>query len=241
MHWIATGFLAAMTVGMLLNTWAVARFGSRRAFLLAMAIFIIASLVGGVSNSFGLLVLARVVQGVMAGMIQPHAMITIFQVFPLHKRGQAMGIYGMGVILGHAIAPALGGVLVDAWSWRAVSTGPAQHRRWRTPQRTVARRFTCVHQRKRLRLDGQAGSQRHWASDGRCARALARRASNDVAGSLLFTALLGGPLLLGLFALWQRRCWLPLICSICACSGRPSPAASCCPSSWAPACSAPPI
>ncbi|HAJ41217.1 MAG TPA: MFS transporter, partial [Alcanivorax sp.] len=59
-----------------------ARFGSRRAFLLAMAIFIIASLVGGVSNSFGLLVLARVVQGVTAGMIQPHAMITIFQVFP---------------------------------------------------------------------------------------------------------------------------------------------------------------
>jgi EmrB/QacA subfamily drug resistance transporter len=47
-------------------------------------------------------------------------MITIFQVFPLNRRGQAMGIYGLGVVLGPAIAPAIGGVLVDTLSWRAV-------------------------------------------------------------------------------------------------------------------------
>lgn len=206
-HWIATGFLAAMTVGMLLNAWAVARFGSRRAFLLAMAIFIIASLVGGVSNSFGLLVLARVVQGVTAGMIQPHAMITIFQVFPLHKRGQAMGIYGMGVILGPAIAPALGGVLVDAWSWRAVFfvVLPAC-----LLAMVIAGRFLPDHREDEApRLD--------WAglillSLGLVATlwALASGLRRGWLDPLLFSALLGGPLLLGLFALWQRRCPNPL-------------------------------
>lgn len=205
-HWIATGFLAAMTVGMLLNAWAVARFGSRRAFLLAMAIFIIASLVGGVSNSFGLLVLARVVQGVMAGMIQPHAMITIFQVFPLHKRGQAMGIYGMGVILGPAMAPALGGVLVDAWSWRAVffvvlpacliAMGMAARylpgRHGRVP--TLDRRGLA------LLAVGLLASL--WAlASGH------RRGWTDPAE---LTALIGGPLTLTLFALWEKRCPQPL-------------------------------
>ncbi|MES1952830.1 drug resistance MFS transporter, drug:H+ antiporter-1 [Salinisphaera sp. S4-8] len=118
-HWLATGFLAAMTVGMLLNAWAAARFGSRGAFALAMGGFILASLVGGFSGDFAVLVAARVGQGLTAGMIQPHALVAIFQVFPVHRRGQAMGIYGMGVILGPAIAPALGGVLVDSFSWRA--------------------------------------------------------------------------------------------------------------------------
>ncbi|MES1933881.1 drug resistance MFS transporter, drug:H+ antiporter-1 [Salinisphaera shabanensis T35B1] len=118
-HWLATGFLAAMTVGMLLNAWAAARFGSRGAFVLAMGGFILASLIGGLSGDFTVLVAARVGQGLTAGMIQPHALVAIFQVFPVHRRGQAMGIYGMGVILGPAIAPALGGVLVDSFSWRA--------------------------------------------------------------------------------------------------------------------------
>ncbi|WP_290538774.1 DHA2 family efflux MFS transporter permease subunit [Alcanivorax sp.] len=119
-HWLATGFLAAMTVGMLLNAWCAQRFGARGAYLLAMGLFIAVSLVGAVSDQFPLLVAARVGQGLLAGLIQPLAMITIFQVFPYNRRGQAMGIYGLGVVLGPAIAPAIGGVLVDTLSWRAV-------------------------------------------------------------------------------------------------------------------------
>lgn len=119
-HWLATGFLAAMTVGMLLNAWCTQRFGARGAYLLAMGLFVVVSVIGAVSEHFPLLVAARVGQGLLAGLIQPLAMITIFQVFPLNRRGQAMGIYGLGVVLGPAIAPAIGGVLVDTLSWRAV-------------------------------------------------------------------------------------------------------------------------
>ncbi|MDF1724377.1 MAG: DHA2 family efflux MFS transporter permease subunit [Alcanivorax sp.] len=119
-HWLATGFLAAMTVGMLLNAWCAQRFGARGAYLLAMGLFIVVSIIGAVSEQFPLLVAARIGQGLLAGLVQPLAMITIFQVFPLNRRGQAMGIYGLGVVLGPAIAPAIGGVLVDTLSWRAV-------------------------------------------------------------------------------------------------------------------------
>ncbi|MBL7249361.1 MDR family MFS transporter [Alloalcanivorax sp. C16-2] len=206
-HWLATGFLAAMTVGMLLNAWAVARFGSRRAFLLAMGIFIVASLVGGFADSFTVLVLARVVQGVMAGMIQPLAMITIFQVFPLHKRGQAMGIYGMGVILGPAIAPALGGVLVDAWSWRATFfvVLPAC-----ALAMALGRAFLPDHREADApRLD--------WAglallSLGLTATlwAMASGLRRGWLEPLLLSALVGGPLLLIVFVLWQRRAPHPL-------------------------------
>lgn len=207
-HWIATGFLAAMTVGMLLNAWAVARFGSRRAFLLAMAVFMVASLVGGVSDSFFLLVFARVLQGVMAGVIQPHAMITIFQVFPLHKRGQAMGIYGMGVVFGPAIAPALGGVLVDVWSWRAtfLVVLPA----CAVAFGLAARFLPDQRQQQSTRLD--------WLgllllSLGLVATlwALASGLRRGWLDSLLLTALLGGPLVLLLFVFWQWRARYPLI------------------------------
>lgn len=108
-HWLATGFLAAMTVGMLLNAWCAQRFGARGAYLLAMGLFIVVSIIGSVSEQFPLLVAARIGQGLLAGLVQPLAMITIFQVFPLNRRGQAMGIYGLGVVLGPAIAPAIGG------------------------------------------------------------------------------------------------------------------------------------
>ncbi|MBF5057992.1 EmrB/QacA family drug resistance transporter [Alcanivorax sp. 521-1] len=206
-HWLATGFLAAMTVGMLLNAWAVARFGSRGAYLIALGVFIAASLLGGFADSFVVLVLARVLQGVMAGLIQPLAMITIFQVFPLHKRGQAMGIYGMGVILGPAIAPALGGVLVDAWSWRATFfvVLPAC-----AVAMLLARAFLPDHREERAPpLD--------WAGLGLLSLGLTATlwalASGLRRGWLepwLLAALIGGPLLLVAFVLWQRRARHPL-------------------------------
>ncbi len=60
------------------------------------------------------------VQGAGAGLMMPLAMVIIFQVFPTHRRGTAMGIYAVGVVLAPALGPALGGWLVDNFSWRYV-------------------------------------------------------------------------------------------------------------------------
>lgn len=119
-QWLSTGYLAAMTACMLANAWALHAFGMRATYVGAMAIFIIASVLGALSPSEDLVIVSRVAQGAMAGIIQPLAMTVIFRVFPPHQRGLGMGIYGLGVVLGPAVGPAIGGVLVDWFSWRAV-------------------------------------------------------------------------------------------------------------------------
>lgn len=119
-QWLSTAFLAAMTTAMLVAAWAVEAYGQRNTYLGALAIFIAASVVGGLAPDPVVLILARVVQGAMAGIVQPLAMVTIFRVFPPTERGLGVGIYGLGVILSPALGPSLGGVLVDTLSWRAV-------------------------------------------------------------------------------------------------------------------------
>ncbi len=117
---ISTGFLAAMTGTMLLNAWMVDTFGQRSTFMLAVAVFIVASVMGGLAPTGNVLILARILQGGAAGILQPLAMQVIFQVFPPEKRGSAMGIYGIGVVLAPALGPTLGGILIDNFSWRYV-------------------------------------------------------------------------------------------------------------------------
>lgn len=119
-QWLSTGFLAAMAAFMLVSAWALQAFGMKAAYIGCLAVFMMASVLGGVSPHENLVILSRVIQGAMAGVIQPLAMTIIFQVFPERQRGLGMGIYGLGVILGPAVGPAIGGVLVDWLSWRAV-------------------------------------------------------------------------------------------------------------------------
>ncbi len=119
-QWIATGFLAAMTATMLLADWTDHAFGIRPTMNAAMGVFMIGSVVGGLAPNETVLTLARVVQGAAAGIVQPLAMIMLFKVFPPDKRGAAMGIYGVGIVLAPALGPWVGGVLMDAFDWRSV-------------------------------------------------------------------------------------------------------------------------
>lgn len=117
---ISTGFLAAMTGTMLLNAWLLDSFGQRATFSVTLLLFIAASVMGGLAPAEPVLVLARVLQGAAAGILQPLAMVVIFQVFPPAQRGSAMGIYGIGVVLAPALGPTIGGLMVDSLSWRYV-------------------------------------------------------------------------------------------------------------------------
>jgi len=123
-HWLATGFIAAMTTTMLTSSWLLDHFGLRITLGTAMALFSVVSVLGGFADSPELLILARIAQGALAGLMQPMGMYLVFRIFPRERRGRAMGIYGMGVILAPALGPVLGGFLVDELDWRYVMFAP---------------------------------------------------------------------------------------------------------------------
>ena len=119
-QWMSTGYLAASTVTMLLSAWTIEKYGMARTFHLAMGMFLVGSVLGGVATSSEVVIAARIIQGAASGIIMPLSMLVIFQVFPEDRRGSAMGIYSVGVVLAPAIAPALGGWLIDTFNWRYV-------------------------------------------------------------------------------------------------------------------------
>ncbi|HET7158336.1 MAG TPA: MFS transporter, partial [Burkholderiales bacterium] len=88
-QWLATGALAAMTIGMLLTSWLINRYGQRRTFCGAVLIFLAALLVAGMAPNEHVLIACRIVQGAIAGILQPLSMYTLFRVFPSHQRGTA--------------------------------------------------------------------------------------------------------------------------------------------------------
>ena len=119
-QWISTAFLAAMTATMLLADWVDRAFGLRTGMCAALTIFAAGSVMGATAPNEYVLTLARVVQGASTGVVQPLAMVIMFRVYPPERRGAAMGIFGVGVVLAPAIGPWIGGLLVDAFNWRYV-------------------------------------------------------------------------------------------------------------------------
>lgn len=119
-QWMSTAFLASSTIAMLANAWAMQTYGPRATYVFGMCLFMVGSVLGAVSTSLEMLILSRALQGVSAGLLQPMSMFLIFQTFPDDKRGTAMGIFSIGVVLAPAFGPALGGVAVDLASWRLV-------------------------------------------------------------------------------------------------------------------------
>jgi predicted MFS family arabinose efflux permease len=75
---------------------------------------------GGFADSFGLVLAARVAEGLAAGVVQPIPAIIILRAFAPHEQGRASGIFGMGVVLAPALGPSIGGLLVDGFGWRSI-------------------------------------------------------------------------------------------------------------------------
>lgn len=123
-HWMSSGFLSATTVFMLLNAWFVYNLGPRNTLLLASLVFIVASIGGQIAPSFEGVVVSRIAQGACAGIVQPLALSVIFTVFPPNERGRAMGLFGVGVMMGPALGPLYGGLIIDLIDWRYVFGGP---------------------------------------------------------------------------------------------------------------------
>src|SRR5450631_1077162 len=115
--WVATGYILANVVIMPLNGWLTARFGRRNYYAACIAIFTISSFLCGTATNVWQLVAYRVIQGVGGGALQPTAQAILFESYPPEKRSGAMAIFGLGAMVGPAIGPVLGGVIIDNFSW----------------------------------------------------------------------------------------------------------------------------
>ncbi len=119
-QWATSGFMAAMTVSMLTTPWLLARYGYRTTYAGCMWLLLVGGVAGGFANSFPLVLAARVVEGLAAGVVQPMPAIIILRAFEPHEQGRASGMFGMGVVLAPALGPSIGGLLVDGFGWRSI-------------------------------------------------------------------------------------------------------------------------
>ena len=119
-QWVTSGFMVATTVSMLTTPWLLSRYGYRSTYVAAMVLLMLGGIGGGISNYFGLVMVARVAEGLAAGIVQPIPAVIILYAFQPHEQGRASGIFGMGVVLAPAIGPSVGGLLVDWFGWRSI-------------------------------------------------------------------------------------------------------------------------
>lgn len=119
-QWLSAGFMAAMTISMLLTPWLLDRFGYRRTYAGAMVLLMLGGIGGGLGRHIDWVLAMRAAEGLAAGVLQPIPAILILHTFGRHEQGKAMGIFGFGVVLAPAIGPSIGGVLVEGFGWRSI-------------------------------------------------------------------------------------------------------------------------
>lgn len=115
--WVATGYILANVIIMPLIAMVSARIGRRNFYLLSIILFTASSVLCGMATSLPMLVAARLLQGIGGGALGPLSQAIIRERFPPREQGLAMGIFGLGVVVGPAFGPTLGGWLVDNFSW----------------------------------------------------------------------------------------------------------------------------
>src|SRR6478672_4408155 len=115
--WVITSFAVSNAIALPLTGFMTRRFGERKLFMWATLAFVIASLLCGLANSMGLLVLARALQGFVAGPMYPVAQALMISIYPPHKRGQAIALLAMVTVVAPIAGPILGGWITDNYSW----------------------------------------------------------------------------------------------------------------------------
>ena len=118
--WVVTSYIVAAAIMTPLTGWLAGRFGIKYVFLFSVVGFTVASALCGAATSLTQLVIYRLLQGVCGAALVPLSQAVLFQINPPERHAQAMAVWGIGVILGPIIGPALGGWLTDYYTWRWV-------------------------------------------------------------------------------------------------------------------------
>ncbi|MCT2536119.1 DHA2 family efflux MFS transporter permease subunit [Aquibacillus koreensis] len=117
-QWLTTVFMLVSGIMIPVSAFLLERFTTRQLFITAMSIFAFGTLVAGLAPNFTVLLIGRIIQSTGAGVMLPLMQTVFLLVFPVHKRGAAMGLIGLVISFAPTIGPALSGYVTSHYSWR---------------------------------------------------------------------------------------------------------------------------
>lgn len=117
-QWLSTAFMLTMAVIIPITGWFLSRVTTRQAFTIAMTTFCVGTLLAATSWSFGILVVARVVQASATAVMIPLLMTTLMRVVSPDDRGRVMGLVSLAMSVAPALGPAVSGIVLQFLSWR---------------------------------------------------------------------------------------------------------------------------
>jgi MFS transporter, DHA2 family, multidrug resistance protein len=119
-NWVLTSYIVASAIMTAPTGFLTARFGRTRVFVVSIVGFTVASVLCGVAQSLGQIVVFRILQGFFGAALVPLSQAVMYDIYPAEQRGPAMAMWGMGVQVGPVLGPIIGGWLTESYSWRWV-------------------------------------------------------------------------------------------------------------------------
>ncbi len=118
--WVLTSYIVAAAIATPLTGWLSSHLGVKRLLAVAIGGFTLASALCGMSETLTQIIASRLLQGIFGASLVPLSQSILLDINPREKQGQAMAVWGMGVMVGPILGPTLGGWLTDSYNWRWV-------------------------------------------------------------------------------------------------------------------------
>jgi MFS transporter, DHA2 family, multidrug resistance protein len=115
--WAISSYMLAAAVVQPLAGWIGRRYGEVRTFVVSNLLFIVFSAICGLATTMPMLIVARLMQGLVSGPMMSVAQALLLRNYPVHRRGLALGLWAMVVIIAPVVGPVLGGYITDNYSW----------------------------------------------------------------------------------------------------------------------------
>lgn len=120
LQWLVSGFLLVWAIFSVMGGRLSDKFGRRRIFIFGVTLFMLASLLAGITANISMLIIARVIQGFSIALFFPACFAMTFNAFPPQQRGRGISAIATVAGIGSALGPTLGGFLLHLYGWRAV-------------------------------------------------------------------------------------------------------------------------
>lgn len=117
-QWLTTGFMLVNGVLIPTTAFLIEKYTVRRLFLVAMILFSVGTFISGIAHIFPVLLTGRMLQASGSAIMMPLLMNVMLVSFPVHKRGAAMGVFGLILMAAPAIGPTLSGWIIEHYDWR---------------------------------------------------------------------------------------------------------------------------